>query len=137
MLRPKKTRKITCNAMTVIEYLINTKGAHARGEWHFLKHIVNSVYLKTSRNIMHKICKFCKHEKPLYDYAKHKTSKDGLRYYCRACATIFMRNYRKTGTTIENEFSAKSLEHLESIFVNLKDAFISYGYTITKREIKK
>jgi 5-methylcytosine-specific restriction endonuclease McrA len=41
-----------------------------------------------------KICTSCKQVKPLSDFGKHKSAKDGIRACCRLCDTARAKNYR-------------------------------------------
>lgn len=35
-----------------------------------------------------KTCTFCKHRKPLLDFGRNGSAKDGLHYYCKMCAAL-------------------------------------------------
>jgi hypothetical protein len=83
-----------------------------------------------------KMCNSCFELKKIENFHKHIASPDKHRSYCRACATLKMRNYRKTGKTYTNEFEHKDIKELESILANLTLAFNNHGYTIYRRKFK-
>jgi hypothetical protein len=87
---------------------------------------------KKGGSMKKKTCRVCKEIKLLRHFNVHQAAKDGRRTYCKPCATILMRNYRKVGKTTMNEFSHKSLSRLNSIFNNLKEAFSEHGITLKK-----
>jgi hypothetical protein len=45
---------------------------------------------------MSKLCPDCKQEKPLSEFYKSKSHKDGLHYCCKQCNTIRTRKYKRT-----------------------------------------
>ena len=49
-----------------------------------------------------KECSKCGEEKPLTDFSKHKHSKDGHAWRCKACASAYSKEYRKTPEGIYN-----------------------------------
>ena len=55
------------------------------------------------------ICAHCGQDKPKNHYHKHR---DGIRKYCRDCATTMTRRYRATGSCNENMFSGLSIKKL-------------------------
>ncbi len=80
-----------------------------------------------------KVCNTCGKRKSLSNYNVNTCAIDGLRTYCRTCATLKMRNYRKTGNTTNNEFKSKGKKGLDTVFAQLKDAYKKYGYDLSKR----
>ena len=51
---------------------------------------------------MTKICKECKQEKDESKFSKDRTTKDGLRYRCKACDSLF-RNYVRNNPYIRGK----------------------------------
>jgi hypothetical protein len=44
-----------------------------------------------------KLCVKCKQEKPVSEFYRSASSKDGYRPYCKDCARQYIRDYTKTG----------------------------------------
>lgn len=82
--------------------------------------------------MQNKKCSRCHKIKPLSDYNKQSSNKDGLRKKCRDCRNLEMRNYRETGRTTVNEFEAKELVSLDAVFENLKEAYKVKGISLYK-----
>lgn len=61
-----------------------------------------------------KVCSKCKVEKPCSDFCRHKSTKDGLNYWCRECTKKYqeenserMREYRKENSERKREYCKK------------------------------
>jgi hypothetical protein len=46
-------------------------------------------------DILFKICRCCKSEKPLSDFSKRSREKDGLNYYCKSCEADRVKEWRQ------------------------------------------
>lgn len=55
-----------------------------------------------------KICSRCKIQKPLTEFGRHKASKDGFMYRCRACGAEVMREVRQNP-----DYRAKEIEYAQ------------------------
>ncbi len=51
-----------------------------------------------------KICTKCKEEKPLGDFRKQSSTKDGLKYYCKECDNRIAKKYyeKNKGKIVNN-----------------------------------
>lgn len=63
-----------------------------------------------------KVCKRCRHRKPVSEYYKSKLGKDNLMSWCRSCFKKYMRERYATAT--KNEVvQRKKKEHSSSVAV--------------------
>jgi superfamily II helicase len=70
-----------------------------------------------------KVCKKCYQEKDVNMFHKHKSTKDGLNYYCKECRKI-------TDTSVKQKYSQRTLkwkeQNPEKWDANLKRAKKTY-----------
>ena len=55
-----------------------------------------------------KICRKCNTEKPIDQFNRHKTRKDGLQAYCRDCTSLFTRKWRADNPDYGREYHRKN-----------------------------
>ena len=91
----KKNVNVTCkkcNARKSMEYRINN--ALILKE----KHSAHGYILPS-----HKICNMCNIKRPITEFTKSLSSKDGLRNYCKTCNSKIMANYHTDHRVEESE----------------------------------
>ena len=68
-----------------------------------------------------KFCSGCKKRKPLIDFAKNKSKKDGKQNYCKACCKIVKRHqYQKHKKTFLKQTQKARLRNRQFVFDYLK-----------------
>jgi 5-methylcytosine-specific restriction endonuclease McrA len=66
------------------------------------------------RNMKRKYCSMCKKRLPIDRFSKHKTSKDGIRSYCKACAKSYKDKWDKENASHRAEYKLKyNTQHRE------------------------
>ncbi|KKM90484.1 hypothetical protein LCGC14_1238170 [marine sediment metagenome] len=67
--------------------------------------ILRGPWVKMIKIAENKNCPGCDVVKPVGEFGKDRTKKDGLRTYCRGCAIDYSRNYRKNNQGSVQEYS--------------------------------
>ena len=80
---------------------------------------------------MTKTCSCCKEIKPLSDYSKNKTTKDGFQNTCRSCANERSRKYYKQNPK-KKTVNQPNLNELTEIYLKWSDGFDDFYYYIPK-----
>lgn len=68
-----------------------------------------------------RVCTKCKQEKPLSEFSKHRSTKDGLRYMCKDCANKAFREYCKQKIALA-KFNNSVNNNIKPINPNLYEA---------------
>jgi len=71
-----------------------------------------------------KVCSKCKEEKPLSEFNKNKTKKDGYQYYCKVCQGKSTKNHYQENKKSYKENSAKHKVLLAEWFTEYKKGLV-------------
>jgi len=72
---------------------------------------------------MEKVCSKCKLSKPLSEFSKDKSKKDGLHYTCRSCNRLKSLKWQK-----DNKIKYNTRQTLQSMIDYLKESEDSNGH---------
>jgi 5-methylcytosine-specific restriction endonuclease McrA len=60
-----------------------------------------------------KLCSRCETEKPLKDFGKNKTRPDGLAFWCKACTSVYFKQYLTENPTKNKDYWTKNQDQLK------------------------
>jgi hypothetical protein len=85
-----------------------------------------------------KTCNKCKLEKPIFEFNKNSSSKDGFRHYCRECQKKMSVNYsQKKGDELKEKKKLWKLNNHDKVIESRKKSYKKHGKQISKSKYEK